>query len=120
MNWIAPLDPPSKPVEALVLDEAGDGESWGVFMSRFDDLAEAVSVVDGTVASGLHGERFLLGVVAELRRGGVALDPEPDSEGGFTAVYFPDRDQAGPVFESAQEALKASTEAKTAYLRAGG
>lgn len=120
MNWIAPLDPPSNPVEALVLDEAGDGESWGVFMSRFDDLAEAVSAVDDTVASGLHGERFLLGVVAELRRGGVALDPEPDSEGGFTAVYFPDRGQAALVFESAQKALKASAEVKSAYLRAGG
>ncbi|WP_449407470.1 hypothetical protein [Microbacterium maritypicum] len=119
LNWIAPLDAPSKQVEALVLDEAGDGDSWGVLLTRFDHLAEAVSVVDDAVASGLHGERFLLGIVAELRRGGAVLDPEPDSEGGLTAVYFSDRPQAALVFERAREALGSSVEAKSAYLRDG-
>lgn len=108
----------SSPV--LTVDEAGDeGDSWGVFMSRFDDLADAVDLLDGSGAGGMHGELFLLGVVHELRSQGIVLDPEPDSESGFTAVYFPDRRQAEQVYERAQELLAADAETQLRYLRAG-
>ncbi|WP_449407473.1 hypothetical protein [Microbacterium maritypicum] len=107
------------PVEAISIDVAADGESWGVYMSRFDDLGEAVDALDGSMAHGLHGEQFILGVVAELRASGDEFDPEPDSEGDFTAVYFPTREQAERVFESARELLGAHTATKVAIMGAG-
>lgn len=117
-GWILP-DRPASPVDAITLDEAGDGEAWGVFIAQFDGLAEAAEAFDGTVAGGLHGELFILGIVAELRSRGVTLDPEPDSENGFTAVYFPDRAQAEQVFLSARVAINAGTTTKIGHLRAG-
>lgn len=118
MGWRVPAAP-RDPEPALTVDEAGDGESWGVFLSRFDDLAEAVDLLNGLPASGVHGEQFLLGVVAELRSQGEELDPEPDSEGGFTAVYFPDRRQAEQVYVRARELLTAEPAAQLSYLQGG-
>ncbi|MBC6493383.1 hypothetical protein [Microbacterium sp. 4-7] len=82
-------------------------------------MAEAAEAFDGSAAGGLHGELFILGVVAELRGRGVTLDPEPDSESGFAAVYFPDRAQAEQVFLSARVAINADTTTKIGHLRAG-
>ncbi|WP_314095025.1 hypothetical protein [Microbacterium foliorum] len=117
-GWMVWGDPPEMQVEAISVDEAGDGESWGVYMSRFEDLADAVEIFDGRTPGGRHGERFILGVVAELRSEGVKLVPEPDSEGDFTAVYFPDADQAQQVFERAKGLLHVDTETQLKYLRA--
>ena len=116
-GWLVPDDPPSAPSEAIVVEEAGDGESWGVFMSRFDELAEAVGMFDGRVAGGPHGELLILGVVAELRSKGAQLEPEPDSEGEYTAVYFPDRDQATQVFVRARDILHSDPATQLSYLR---
>lgn len=117
-GWIVPeLDDVA--VDAISIDEAADGESWGVYMSRFDDLAEAVDALDGSMAHGLHGEQFILGVVAELRESGDELDPEPDSEGDFTAVYFPTREQAERVYERAREMLGAGPARQLELIRAG-
>ncbi|MFC4139471.1 MULTISPECIES: hypothetical protein [unclassified Microbacterium] len=107
-----------EPGDAVFVDDDGEGDEWGVFMNRFDVLAEAADRFDGAVASGRHGERFLLGVVAELREQGAVLKPEPDSEGGFTAVYFPEQAQADLVADRAKSILEsADTETLVAYLR---
>ncbi len=118
-GWMVPDVSEGDIGSALTLDEAGDGDSWGVFMSRFDDLAAAVELFDDSIAGGMHGEYFILGVVAELRDQGAVLDPEPDSESGFTAVYFPDRAQAEQVFARAQELLVADPATQLRFLRAG-
>lgn len=117
-GWIVPHPSEGVPVDALTVDEAGDEESWGVYLSRFDDIAEAVELFDGSVPGGRAGERLILGVVAELRSEGVALDPEPDSEGSFTAVYFPDQTQAERVYARAREVLDADAATQLRYLRA--
>lgn len=107
-----------EPGDAVFVDDDGEGDEWGVFMNRFDVLAEAADLFDGAVASGRHGERFLLSVVAELREQGAVLKPEPDSEGGFTAVYFPEQAQADLVADRAKSILEsADTETLVTYLR---
>jgi hypothetical protein len=118
-GWIVPLPSEEPSAEALTVDESGDGESWGVYMSRFDDLAEAVDQLDGSVPGGLHGELLILSVVAELKSQGVLLDPEPDSEGSFTAVYFPDQEQAEQVFARVRDALSADAATQLRYLQVG-
>lgn len=118
-GWSVPADSPDERVAPLSSDVAGDGESWGVYMSRFEDLAEAVEAFDGSVAHGLHGEQFILGVVAELRASGEQLAPEPDSESGLTAVYFPTREQAERVYERAREMLDAGPARQLELIRAG-
>lgn len=117
-GWII-TEMDDEPPAALVLEESGDGASWGVFMSRFEDLTEAVDNLDGSAAHGFHGERFILGVVAELRSQGATLDPEPDSESASTAVYFPDRVQAHQVYARAQELLSGDASTQLKYLRGG-
>lgn len=119
-GWIVPQPWEGEPVEALTVDESADGEGWGVYMSDFDDLAGAVDLLDGSVPEGLHGELLILGVVAELKGQGVLLEPEPDSEGSFTAVYFPDQDQAEKVYSRAKEVLASDAEVQLAYLRSAG
>lgn len=117
-GWIVPMASEGVPVAALTVDEAGDGESWGVYMSRFDDLAEAVDLLDGSVPGGLEGEALILGVVAELQGDGEVLVPEPDSEGSFTAVYFPNREQAELVFARTKTVLEGDSTTQLRYLRA--
>lgn len=118
-GWVVPSPAEAEPIEALTVDESGTGESWGVYLSRFDDLSDAVDALDGSVPGGMEGEALILGVVAELRAEGAALDVEPDSEGSFTAVYFPNQVQAEQVFCRAREALAADVETQLRYLRAG-
>ncbi|MFK3676203.1 hypothetical protein ACI2IP_00645 [Microbacterium sp. NPDC090218] len=116
-GWIVPQLWEGEPVEALTVDESADGEGWGVYMSRFDDLADAVELLDGSAPDGLHGESLILGVVAELNKEGARLDAEPDSEGSFTAVYFPDQAQAEQVYARAKDVLASDASAQLAYLR---
>lgn len=117
-GWSVPLDPEPDDSEEIVVDDAGDGESWGVYMSRFDSLAAAVDVLDGTVAGGRHGERLILSAVAELRAEGAVLDAEPDSEGDFAVVYFPTQDQAEQVAALARTILQSDTATQLHHLRA--
>ncbi|WP_217183087.1 hypothetical protein [Streptomyces sp. AC495_CC817] len=118
-GWIVPTVEEAAPGPALFLDEAGDGESWGVFLSRFEDLASAVNMLDGSAATGLHGESFLLGIALELRSDGISADVVPDSESDRTAVYFLDLAQAEQVFVRARELLAADPATQLHYLRAG-
>lgn len=118
VGWVLP-QPLEEAAEAIRVDESADGESWGVYISRFDDLEDAVEIVDGSVADGMRGEAFLLGVVADLRRSGELLHPDPDSESEFTVVYFPDESQARRVYDRARELLRADTATKVAVLRTG-
>lgn len=115
-GWIVHIDPPTPTGEEVVVDDAGDGESWGLYINRFDGLAAAVDALHATVASGIHGERLVLGAIAELRTQGVTLDPEPDSESGLTAIYFPTRDQAEHVANLVRTLLHADTDTQLRYL----
>lgn len=119
-GWIVPDDAYSSDAEEIVVDDAGDGESWGVFMSRFESLAASVDELEGTVAGGRHGELLVLSAVAELRAQGATLDPEPDSEGDSTAVYFPTREQAEQVATLARTILHSDTATRLRYLRSDG
>lgn len=120
-GWWVPDDPVESRNEALTIEAAGEVAAghWGVFMSRFDALGEAVELFDDSTPGGIHGEYFLLGVVAELRGQMVDLAAEADSEGDFTAVYFRDRAQAELVYARAKELLSADPATQLAYLRAG-
>lgn len=115
-GWLVPDDPQPSQTEEIFVDEAGDGESWGVFMSRFEGLAAAVEALEGIAAGGRHGELLILGAVTELRAGGATLNPEPDSEGDYAAVYFPTRDQAEQVATLARTMLHSDTATQLRYL----
>lgn len=119
-GWLVPLGPEPDDAEEIVVDDAGDGESWGVFMSRFESLAASVDALEGAVAGGRHGELLVLSAVAELRAQGATLDPEPDSEGDFTAVYFPTREQAEQVASLARTILGSGTATQLRHLRSAG
>lgn len=117
-GWLIHIDPPTPPGEEVVVDDAGDGESWGLYVNRFDGLAAAVDILHRTVASGIHGEQLVLGAIAELRTQGATLNPEPDSESGLTAVYFPTHDQAEQVAALVRTILDADTDTQIRYLTA--
>ncbi|MGQ7311717.1 hypothetical protein ACUOFU_08465 [Microbacterium arabinogalactanolyticum] len=120
VGWILPLIDPNDEREQIFVDEDEDEGSFGVFMDRFDALSAAVELYDDSTPSGIHGELFLQGVIAELRAQGVKLDPEADSEGGFTALYFPERSQAEQVADRAREVLEEANPGElAAYLRRG-
>jgi len=119
-GWLVADGESGSEQEDIFVDEDEEEGSFGVFMGRFNALAGAVEIYDDSAPTGVHGELFLQGVIAELRAQGVKLDPEADSEGGLTALYFPERSQAEQVADRAREVLEdANPGVLVAYLRRG-